>query len=116
MLLRDRPELAPDLIKVLSEKSAALSNLKESHEADAGALAIFGMPAQDQARALRIPLSTVQSTLHCARRALADAAYPLEQELSRLEAPLLLITGDSDNVDDNDLAFAGLKAWGPPFA
>ena len=49
------------------------------------------------------------------RRAHSDPSYPINEALRRLEQPTLLITGDHDDIVNNQLTIAALEKSGRSF-
>lgn len=78
------------------------------------AAALFRLPAQESATALLSPMSSGQFLMNYARRTTADEAYPIDVALMQLagrQLPILLITGDHDNVVSNQAICAALAKF-----
>lgn len=78
------------------------------------AATLFGMPAKEHASALIAPMLQPEFLANYGRRMTFDEAYPIDEVLSRLNLPVLAISGDHDTVVDNALTCKGLRRWGPP--
>ncbi len=78
------------------------------------AATLFGMPAKEHASALIAPMLQPDFLANYGRRMTFDEAYPIDEVLSRLNLPVLAISGDHDTVVDNALTCKGLTRWGPP--
>ena len=76
------------------------------------AVALFRLPAKEQATALLTPMSSGEFLLNYGRRTAADEAYPIHEAISALDVPLLVITGDHDGTVSNALILSALRAWG----
>lgn len=78
----------------------------------ARAAALLRLPALEHAAVALIPMGTAEFFLNYARRTAADEAYPIEEALAalaRASLPILLITGDHDDIVSNDAILETLK-------
>jgi pimeloyl-ACP methyl ester carboxylesterase len=64
---------------------------------------------------LLVPMAREDDLLNYGRRITADIGYPMDQALASLRMPVLLITGQYDNVISNAFAGAALAAYVPGF-
>lgn len=76
---------------------------------------LFGLPASEHAHAVARALTTAESLVRYRRRTVSDEAHDIDATLRRIRAPLLTITGTHDQVVNNDLALAALRAAGLRF-
>ena len=79
------------------------------------AATLYRLPAGEQLHALYAPVSQGDSLIKYGRRAHSDASYPINEALRRLEQPTLLITGDHDDIVNNQLTIAALEKSGRSF-
>lgn len=76
---------------------------------------LFGLPASGHAHAVARALTTADSLVKYRHRTVSDEAHDIDASLRRIRAPLLVITGTHDQVVNNDLALAALRAAGRRF-
>ncbi len=78
------------------------------------ARALLRLPAQEHAGFPLLPMSSPQFFINYARRTTLDEAYPIDQSLASLaetRLPILLITGDYDEIVSNQCTLAALTTW-----
>ncbi|MDB5798516.1 MAG: hypothetical protein JWP36_2418 [Paucimonas sp.] len=104
------PHLAPALSAVLCSSPASdLAAQSRAAASDEEWHAFFALGRQADAADLAQPVSNGESLLHYARRTLADEATSLAPILPALQASLVLVQGESDNVVNNALAREALQ-------
>jgi pimeloyl-ACP methyl ester carboxylesterase len=108
----NRPSMAGIFAKTF-EQQEHLASFSELDGDLRRASILFGLPAEQHALALLVPMLRADFLCNYARRMTADEAYPVNESLSRLGLPIALITGSSDTVVNNRHTCDGLKRWGP---
>jgi pimeloyl-ACP methyl ester carboxylesterase len=102
------PQLAPGLVKLLLESHNGQGSASERLRAMAD---IFGLPSKEQASALLVPLSRSESLFNYCRRVRSNAGHPIHELLASLDQPIMLITGDHDNIINNAHTLVSLQTW-----
>jgi pimeloyl-ACP methyl ester carboxylesterase len=83
-------------------------------DASARARALLRRPAREHAGFPLLPMSSPQFFINYARRTALDEAYSIDQSLTSLaetRLPILLITGDYDDIVSNQCTLAALDTW-----
>jgi pimeloyl-ACP methyl ester carboxylesterase len=111
--LSQKPRLAGIYVNILQEQPPDWATLVD---AEARASTLFGLPPRDQSTALQSPMASVESLLNYGRRMASDAAHRVDEAFSRIEQPVMLITGDYDSQVNNDFILSVLKSrsWKTP--
>lgn len=111
--LSQKPRLARIYVNILQEQPPDWATLVDP---EARASALFGLPPRDQSVALQSPMAEVESLLNYGRRLASDAAHPVEEAFSRIEQPMMLITGNYDSQVNNDFILSVLRSrtWKTP--
>jgi pimeloyl-ACP methyl ester carboxylesterase len=111
--LSQKPRLAGIYVNILQEQPPDWATLSNP---EARASTLFGLPPRDQSVALQSPMANVESLLNYGRRLASDAAHPVEEAFSRIEQPMMLITGSYDSQVNNDFILSVLRsrAWKTP--
>lgn len=111
--LSQKPRLAGIYVNILQEQRPDWATLVDP---EARASTLFGLPPRDQSVALQSPMGEVESLLNYGRRLASDAAHPVEKAFSRIEQPMMLITGNYDSQVNNDFILSVLRsrAWKTP--
>lgn len=114
-VLAQKPRLAAIYVKSLQEQPPDWASLVDPQ---ARASALFGMQPRDQAAALQSPMAEAESLLNYGRRLTADGDHPIEEAFSRIEQPVMLITGSDDGQVSNEFTLAVLRSrtWKTPVA
>jgi pimeloyl-ACP methyl ester carboxylesterase len=102
------PQLAPGLVKLLLESQDTHGVAAERVRAMAD---IFSLPAKEHSSALLVPLSRSESLFNYCRRVRSSADHPIHESLASLEQPVMLISGDHDNIINNAQTFISLQTW-----
>lgn len=111
--LSQKPRLAGIYVNILQEQPPDWATLVDP---EARAATLFGLPPRDQSVALQSPMANVESLLNYGRRLASDAAHPVEKAFSRIEQPIMLITGNYDSQVNNDFILSVLRSrpWKTP--
>jgi pimeloyl-ACP methyl ester carboxylesterase len=111
--LSQKPRLAGIYVNTLQERPPDWPTLVDPQ---LRASVLFGLPPRDQAAALQSPMAEAESLLNYGRRLSSDAAHPVEKAFSRVEQPVMLITGNHDSQVSNDfiLAVFRTRTWKRP--
>jgi pimeloyl-ACP methyl ester carboxylesterase len=104
----NQPKLAELLASTL-QPTAALDWDRVANSPAARAKMLFRLPATEYARELFAPFATGESLLHYARRCLSDLAHDQERTLGLIRQPVMLITGEADDIVNNSLTLATLR-------
>ncbi len=107
-----RPKLATHFVNSFREREDALDWSELSKDPPLRAAEFTNLPAQSHEATLLRPFATAESLVNYATRIQNDKTYQEVGKLSRLGARLLLITGDSDKVVNNDLTRSALRRYG----
>ncbi|HXZ00020.1 MAG TPA: alpha/beta hydrolase [Stellaceae bacterium] len=101
---RRRPTAVASFVSMLEQMTQSVNwdRLRQSDAARAAAL--FGLPAKRHASAMIAPMSRPDCFLSCGERVRADVDYPASETLQSLDLPMLLITGDHDNIINTSFA------------
>jgi pimeloyl-ACP methyl ester carboxylesterase len=102
------PKLAPGLVKLLLESQDTQGVAPERARA---MVDIFSLPAKEHASALLVPLSRSESLFNYCRRVRSSANLPIHESVASLEQPIMLISGDYDNIINNAHTFTSLQTW-----
>lgn len=106
-----RPTLAPHFVKGLEQLTQMAGWERLAADPMGRAAALFSLPAREFATVLLAPMSRPDFLVNYARRFEADAAYPVHEALQSSALPILLVTGDNDNIVNNAFVTAVLGAW-----
>ncbi len=111
--LSQKPRLAGIYVNILQEQPLDWTTLVDP---EARASALFGLPPRDRSVALQSPMANVESLLNYGRRLASDAAHPVEEAFTRIEQPMMLITGNYDSQVNNNFILSVLRsrAWKTP--
>ncbi len=109
--VRRRAELASFFVRMLAsprepEWSAA------GADDEARARLLFRLPPHGERTALLAPVATAESLIRYAQRGASDLAFAIDDALSRITAPVLLVTGSDDEVVNGELTVAALGRTG----
>src|SRR5262245_33191756 len=101
-----KPDIAPLIARGFEQltQPVDLNELCGQHQARGQAL--FNMPSQDYAPALKGPFVNVESLCRYAKRGMDDYEYPTGRRLNEVSVPCLLMTGDNDRVVNNQFVTA----------
>lgn len=101
---RERPAAVDTFVPMLEQmtQSVKWDRLRQNDAARAAAL--FALPAKRYASAMIAPMSRPDCFLSCGQRVMADADYPVSDTLRSLDLPILLVTGDHDNIINTSFA------------
>ncbi|WP_375412928.1 alpha/beta fold hydrolase [uncultured Bradyrhizobium sp.] len=115
LALRDNSKLASVFVKLLGERARSPDWNGMADNPEKRAETMFAMPAEEYASMLLVPMAREDDLLNYGRRITADISYPMDQALASLGMPVLLITGQYDNVISNAFASAALATYVPSF-
>jgi pimeloyl-ACP methyl ester carboxylesterase len=99
--LRQKPELADTLVKAIASQGRPPDWKTFAGDAVRRARALFRMPAKEQTAGLFAPLASGDSLAVLARQILVDEAYPVDDRLHDVEAPIMVIAGEYDHMVSN---------------
>ena len=74
------------------------------------AAALLRLPAKRHENAVRVPMSRDVYLLNHGNRIRSDAAYPIDDAVRAISAPIMMIAGDWDHIANNAVARAALSA------
>jgi pimeloyl-ACP methyl ester carboxylesterase len=113
LALRDDTKLANVFVKLLGNRARPPDWEGVADSPDKRAETMFAMPAEEYASMLLVPMARENDLLNYGRRITADLSYPMDQALANLKMPVLLITGQHDNVISNAFASTALATYVP---
>jgi pimeloyl-ACP methyl ester carboxylesterase len=102
--VRRKPEMAILIAKGLEQLTQPVDWDRLGEQSENRAKALFGLPSQHYASAMKCPLSEIQSLRRYAERGCDDYEYPTEKRMGDVRVPCLLVMGDSDQVVNNRFA------------
>ena len=112
--LRQKPELAAFLSKMLNEQPTKTNWDAYAQDPKGRVSALLRLPAEDQALAMRMPMSRDVFLLNHTRRAWNDPDYPAAETLAELDLPILAITGEYDQITNNAATLSVLSGYKGP--
>jgi len=111
--LTKRPQLAGNFANAFAKQPQAVNWDTVASDPSHRATTLFGLAAKEHSRTLLAPMLRPDSLINLGRRLAFDQTYPTSEALSRLDLPLLLLTGDHDTIVNNAFSCAALTTWGP---
>jgi pimeloyl-ACP methyl ester carboxylesterase len=109
--VRKHPAVANFFVKGIDKLVKPADWAKNRNEPVKRAAALFGLPAKDRAGALVASMLDVEFLRNYAKRDQSDSTYPIHEALQRLTLPILLITGDHDNIVNSEYVATVLDVW-----
>ena len=109
-----RPETAAVLGKAIAQQAQSPDWESLANNPARRAAALFRLPAAELGTGLMAPLSAGESLAILAHQVPSDEAYPTIETLAEVEAPLLLIMGQHDNIVSNAFTSSVIKRSGIP--
>jgi pimeloyl-ACP methyl ester carboxylesterase len=106
-----KPPLADMLVGTLKLQGRQPDWDEFRDDPSARAATLFRLPARDNAEALLAPMSRGDYLINYGKRVATDSRYPIHQGLQKLQMPMLVITGDQDNMVENAFTRAALQQW-----
>lgn len=109
--VRKHPAVANFFVKGIDKLVRPADWAKNRNEPVKRAAALFRLPAKDRAGALVASMLDVEFLRNYAKRDQSDSTYPIHEALQRLTLPILLITGDHDNIVNSEYVATVLDVW-----
>ncbi|WP_315833529.1 alpha/beta hydrolase [Bradyrhizobium prioriisuperbiae] len=110
--VRQNPAAANFFVRSIEKLAQSGDWARNLHDPIKRGAALFKLPAKRRAGALVASMLDCEFLRNYAARDLSDSEYQIHEALKRVAAPILLITGDHDNIVNSEYVSSVLDVWG----